>query len=80
MINTKMDRQGLYFRLEKMNLIKKLSNLLDSSYHLRLEDGKFVPNDPSLVGSNWVFVKYSSAKCDIYSDVFFKELRMIPSH
>ena len=81
MINTKTDRKSLYLRLDKINLTKKLAGLLKSSYHARMEDGKFVPNMPAMgLDAPWVYIKSNRARCDIYHRVFFDVLGMIPSY
>jgi len=82
MINTKKDRKNLYLRLDKLNLIKKLQPLLGKSYHLRIEDGKFVPNNPAMAdGAPWVYVQTTDdARCDIYHRVFFNILKHVPSY
>ena len=84
MINTKTDRKNLFVNLSKIALTLKLKSLLKpgGGYHLRLEDGKFVPNGVS-VGwdAPWVYVQtVSDARCDIYHKVFFNILKMVPSY
>ena len=80
MINTKKDRKNLYLRLDRLNLIKKLKAL--TSYHLRMEDGKFVPNSPAMAeDAPWVYVKTAvDARCDIYHRVFFQVLEHVPNY
>jgi hypothetical protein len=83
MINTKKDRKGLYLRLNKIDLTKKLAPLLGkgAGYHARIGDGKFVPNATSMaIGAPWVYVKsYPGIRCDIYHRVLFNVLKIIPS-
>ena len=83
MINTKKDRKNLYLKLDRLNMVKRLSKLLErgGGYHCRLEDGRFVPNNPAMaVDAPWVYVKSDIAtRCDIYHRVFFDILNMIPS-
>jgi len=84
MINTKKDRAGLYLRLDRINLIKKLKVLLGpgGGYHLRMEDGKFEPNNPAMGDeSPWIYVKTTlGARCDIYHRVFFNVLKHVPTY
>ena len=83
MINTKKGRKNLYLRLNRINLVKKLSKLLGAGgrYYLRMEDGKFMPNRPSMGHqAPWVYVKGSGARCDLYHRVFFDVLKHIPSY
>ena len=81
MINTKSNRKNLYVKLSKMDLVTKLSTLLKSSYHARMEDGKFVPNLPAMgLDAPWCYIKSNGARCDIYHRVFFDVLGMIPSY
>lgn len=83
MINTKRDRKNLYLQLDRLNMIKRLSKLLERNggYHCRLEDGRFVPNSPAMaVEAPWIYVKSDiMSRCDIYHRVFFDILGMIPS-
>lgn len=80
MINTKRDRKNLYLNLDRLNLVKKLKGL--TTYHLRMEDGKFVPNSPAMAeDAPWVYVQTAvDARCDIYHRVFFNILKHIPSY
>ena len=82
MINTKTDRKNLFVNLSKIALTLKLKSLLKpgGGFHLRLEDGKFVPNAVSLGwDAPWVYVKtVSDARCDIYHRVFFNVLKKVP--
>jgi len=83
MISTKRDRENLYLRLDKLNIIKKVKPLLDrgGGYHCRLEDGRFVPNFPAMAwDAPWIYTKSSHAtRCDIYHRILFNELNFIPS-
>jgi hypothetical protein len=84
MINTKRDRKNLYLNLDKFNLVKKLKPLLSQGggYHLRMEDGKFVPNNPSMADdAPWIYVKSADdARCDLYHRVFFNVLKHVPTY
>ena len=84
MINTKRDRKNLFVNLSKIALTLKLKKLLKpgGGYHLRLEDGKFVPNAVSLGwDAPWIYVQtVSDARCDIYHRVFFDVLKQVPSY
>jgi len=84
MINTRKDRKNLYMRLDKINLVKKLAKILGphGGYHLRMEDGKFVPNNPAMSEvTPWVYVKVTDdARCDIYHRIFFNVLEHVPSY
>lgn len=83
MINTKHDRNNLYLRLNRINLVKMLAPLLTpgGGYHCRIEDGKFVPNAVAMSNdAPWVYVKSSSdLRCDIFHRVIFNTLGFIPS-
>ena len=55
MINTKKDRENLYLRLTKLDLVTKFKDLLKTTYHARMEDGKFVPRMPSMgIEAPWI--------------------------
>lgn len=79
MINTLQDRGELYYRLERMNLVRKLKSL--KGYHRRVEDGKYTPTIATMAESPpWIYVKPAEgARCDLYHQVFFDLLGMIPS-
>jgi hypothetical protein len=83
MINTKRNRKYLYVNLDKINLIKRLKTVLGpgGGYHARVEDGKFVPNMPTMAtDAPWVYVKVSPGmRCDIYHRILFNILNMVPS-
>lgn len=83
MINTKRYGKNLYLALDRMNHIKRLKSLLKQGggYHLRLEDGKIVPNFPAMSDdAPWIYVKPAGdARCDIFHRIFFNVLNMIPS-
>lgn len=83
MINTKIDRENLFVRLNRLNLVKKFNDLLGAKggYHARMEDGKFVPNFPSTAtDAPWIYVKvHPQLRCDIYHRVIYKHLKMIPT-
>ena len=83
MINTKRDRKNLYMNLSRLNLISKLKPLLGpkGGYHCRIEDGRFAPNFPAMAtNAPWVYVKQGiGIRCDIYHQIFFNVLKMIPS-
>jgi hypothetical protein len=83
MINTKRNRKDLYVNLDKINLIKRLKTVLGpgGGYHARVEDGKFVPNMPTMAtDAPWVYVKVSPGmRCDIYHRILFNILNMVPS-
>jgi len=82
MINTKKDRKNLYMKLDRLNLIKKFKSLLNQGYHLRMEDGKFEPNNPAMgEDAPWVYIQtVVEARCDVYHRVFFNELGYVPSY
>ena len=82
MINTKKDRENLYLRLNKFNIIKVLTPLLKrGGYRLRAEDGKFVPIMSGMSAeSPWVYVKSASdMRCDVFHRVFFDVVHHIPT-
>ena len=82
MINTRRDRKNLFLNLDRLNLIKKFKPLLNNGYHLRMEDGKFVPNNPAMgEDAPWVYVQPAvDARCDVYHRVFFNVLHYVPSY
>lgn len=69
--------------LDKLNLIKRLKKVLapGGGYHARVEDGKFVPNMPTMAtDAPWVYVKVSPGmRCDIYHRILFNVLNMVPN-
>ena len=69
--------------LSRLNLISKLKSLLGpkGGYHCRIEDGRFAPNFPAMAtNAPWVYVKQGiGIRCDIYHQVFFNVIKMIPS-
>ena len=83
MINTKKNRKDLYVSLDKINLVKRLKKVLSpgGGYHARMEDGKFVPNMPTMATDTpWVYVKVlPGMRCDIYHRILFNVLNMVPS-
>jgi len=83
MIKTKRERESLFVNLNKLNLLKKFRKMLNlqGGYHLRQEDGKFVPNFPSTSkDAPWAYVKiHPRLRCDVYHWVIFKQLGFIPS-
>jgi len=82
-INTKRGRENLFVNLDKINLVKKLRDIFGAKggYHLRREDGKFVPNFPATgPEAPWIYVKtHPHLRCDIYHWIIFKHLGFIPS-
>jgi len=83
MINTKKDRKDLYVKLNRLNLVMHLNDLLKpgGGYHCRIEDGRFVPNAVGMgTDAPWVYVKTGhDLRCDIFHRVFFNVLGLIPS-
>lgn len=83
MINTKRNREGLYVALDRINLVKRLAPLLKpgGGYHARMEDGKFVPNMPTMAtDAPWIYTKVNPGmRCDIYHRVLFNVTNMVPS-
>jgi len=83
MINTKRDRKNLFVNLNKINLPKKLKNIVgrNGRYVARPEDGKFIPKlRGTSTDAPWVYTKpHPHLRCDIYHWVIFRELGFVPS-
>jgi hypothetical protein len=82
MINTKVDRENLFVNLNRLNLVKKIVELVTKGgYYARPEDGKFVPRLPGApLDAPWVYVKvHQQLRCDVYHRVLFKFFKIVPS-
>jgi hypothetical protein len=85
MIETRQNRGGLYLKLSNLDVLTKLTKLVDGAnppYKLRPEDGRFVPRSAAM-GHDvpWVYVLSDHrARCDIYHTVFFSLLEHVHSY